>query len=91
MSLLLQVKGTSPGVVPPNWQARGVRRGRRRGVAPRLPVAENDGCSGQMPVSRMPTITPSPALSWPPRSPHAVGAPMNAGLVSVWTFSSVSG
>src|SRR5512137_2704984 len=93
ISLLLQTKD-APGLVPPeNWHALEPDTG-GGGAEYGLPEgsgSENEGCSGQMPVSITPTITPSPAFSWPPNARQAVGAPMNCGLLSVSSCKSSSG
>src|SRR4051812_4483769 len=93
ISLLLQAKA-GPGLAPPeNSQARVPESG-GGGAEYGLPDgsgSENEGCSGQMPVSSTPTITFSPALSWPPSCVQAVVAPMKAGVRSVSRCCNVSG
>src|SRR3954454_22444860 len=93
ISLLLQAKA-GPGLAPPeNSQARVPESG-GGGAEYGLPEgsgSENDGCSGQMPVSSTPTITLSPALSCPPSRFHTVGAPMKVGVRSVSRCCSSSG
>ncbi len=84
-SLLLQVKaGPRLGSVPlPNWHWCGT-------VGAGSPVSRKDGCSGQMPVSSTPTVTPLPALTEPPTDGQTSVAPMNFGVASVagcWTSS----
>lgn len=46
------------------------------------------GFSGQIPESKIPTITPSPAFSWPPRAFQTVGAPIHCGPTSVFSSNS---
>ena len=55
-----------------------------------MPGSANEGCSGQMPESRTPTSTPSPAVLDPPRDGHTFVAPTNRGEESVCSCSRVS-
>jgi hypothetical protein len=93
MSLLLHAKA-GPGLAPPlNSQAR-VPDSVAFGAAYALPAgsgSEKEGCSGQTPVSRTPTMTPSPAFDCPPRLCHSTGAPMKPGDTSVCGCSTRSG
>ena len=89
MSLLLQrervVRGRQRVVA--EVAARGVPSALAGGAA-RLPWSANDGCSGQAPVSRTPTMTPCAGVGCRRRGRgYRSSAPMNSGLESVSGWS----